>query len=277
MHFEEQVETLVVGPHFNRGVILKSSREIELMREAGRLVHEVLNRVRELVAPKVTSAQLNEEAERIISETGAEALFKGVEAPKAGFPFPAALCTSVNEEVVHGIPNDRPLRSGDIISVDCGVRLSGYCGDSATTIPVGGVSSGVSRLLAVTRRMLEIAIEEMKPGRRWSEIAKIMQQHAEDDSFSVVREFVGHGIGREMHEEPKVPNYYDRQQAKVDFELRPGMVLAVEPMVNIGSAEVEYKDRDYWSVVTRDRKWSAHFEHTIAITETGCDVLTDGK
>lgn len=244
------------------------------MREAGALVAEVLARVREMVAPGVTSAELNAAAEAIIEQAGAEALFKGVQAPKARYPFPAALCTSVNEEVVHGLPNRRPLAPGDIISVDCGVRLRGYCGDAATTIPLEPITAHVRRLLEVTMGMLDLAIELIAPGRRWSEVARRIQKYAEDSGFSVVREFVGHGIGQQMHEDPKVPNYYDRKQARHDFILRPGMVLAVEPMVTMGAAEVDYKDHDYWVVVTRDRQWAAHFEHTIAVTESGSDVLT---
>lgn len=260
-----------------RGIILKSPREIELMRAAGRVVQKVLGRCQELARPGTTSAELNAEAERIIAQAGGEALFKGVRAPKARFPFPGAICASVNEEVVHGLPTERGLKAGDIISVDCGVRLKGYCGDAAVTIAIGELSSEIRRLLAVTLRMLEMATQEIRPGRRWSEVAKQMQKHAEKNGFSVVREFVGHGIGQEMHEEPKVPNYFDRHQAKHDFELRPGMLLAVEPMVNMGSADVEYKDGDCWTVVTRDGNWAAHFEHTIAVTEAGCDVLTDGR
>lgn len=260
-----------------RGIILKSAREIELMRQAGRVVNQVLARCRELAVPGATSAEMNTAAECLIAEAGGEALFKGVRAPKARFPFPAALCTSVNQEVVHGIPNDRELREGDIISVDCGVRQRGYCGDSAVTIGIGKVSEEVDRLLTVTRDMLDIAIKKMRPGLRWSAVAKQMQKHAQQQGYAVVREFVGHGIGQEMHEDPKVPNYYDRQQAKQDFELRAGMVLAVEPMVNMGSADVEYENEDCWTVVTRDAKWAAHFEHTIAVTEDGCEVLTDGR
>ena len=260
-----------------RGIILKNPREIELMRDAGRVVRRVLSCCEEMALPGVSSAELNAEAERIIAEAGGEALFKGVRAPKARFPFPAALCTSTNEEVVHGIPNGRPLQAGDIISVDCGVRLKGYCGDAAVTIAIGEVSHEVQQLLDVTRSMLEISVAHIKPGRRWSDVAKRMQKHAEESGFSVVRKFVGHGIGQQMHEDPKVPNYYDRQQAKHDFELRSGMLLAVEPMVNMGTADVEYKDDDYWTVATRDGRWAAHFEHTIAVTDNGSDVLTDGR
>jgi methionyl aminopeptidase len=259
------------------GIILKDSREIELMRSAGRIVFQVLAKMRELAAPGVTTAELNTIAEGLIADAGGVALFKGVENPQAKMPFPAALCTSVNEELVHGVPSDRQLEQGDVVSIDCGVLLEGYCGDSATTLAIGQVSDEASRLLDVTKRALEIAIEEMRPGRKWSEVASKMQAHVEQENMSVVRDFVGHGIGREMHEEPKVPNYWTDSCRGSDFELVPGMVLAVEPMVNIGSNRVQYGDDDGWVVVTRDRRWAAHFEHTLAVTDKGVDVLTDGR
>lgn len=259
-----------------RGIILKSAREIELMRQAGRVVKRVLTHCEELAAPGATSAEMNTAAERLIAEAGGEALFKGVWAPKARFPFPAALCTSVNQEVVHGIPNQRELQEGDIISVDCGVRLRGYCGDSAVTISIGKVSEEVGRLLTVTREMLNLAIEKMRPGLRWSAIAKQMQKHAQEHGYTVVREFVGHGIGQEMHEDPKVPNYWERRQAETDFELRPGMTLAIEPMVNMGRPAVRYADATCWAVVTKDGRYAAHFEHTVALTESGIEILTNG-
>jgi methionyl aminopeptidase len=233
--------------------------------------------MRELVAPGVTTGELNVVAEEMIAAAGGIALFKGVKIPQAKSAFPAALCTSVNEELVHGIPSDRALVDGDIVSVDCGVRLSGYCGDSATTIPVGTTTDEVGRLLDVTRGALELAIESIRPGRMWSEVAQRMQAFVEREKFSVVRDFVGHGIGREMHEEPKVPNYWDRHQSSADFELQPGMVLAIEPMVNAGSHLVDYGSEDRWVVVTRDRQYAAHFEHTIAVVDSGADVLTDGR
>ncbi len=247
------------------------------MRSAGRVVYQVLTKMRELAAPGATTAELNAVAEELIAEAGGIALFKGVENPQAKMPFPAALCTSVNEELVHGVPSDRPLEQGDIVSIDCGVLLGGYCGDSATTLAIGDVSSEAAHLLDVTQRALEIAIEEMCPGRMWSEIASKMQAHVEREKMSVVRDFVGHGIGREMHEEPKVPNYWSHRQKLTDFELVPGLVLAVEPMVNVGSASVDYADADGWVVATRDGKNCAHFEHTIAVTDRGVDVLTDGR
>lgn len=256
---------------------LKSPEQIEIMRRAGRVVARVQERMSEIAKPGVTTAELNAVAEEMIAEAGADALFKGVVNRNAKFPFPAALCTSVNEQVVHGIPDDRPLIEGDVVSIDCGVRLDGFCGDAARTLRIGTISSDRQRLLTVTVEALGIAIERMRPKCWWSEIAGAMQQHVEAAGFSVVREFVGHGIGREMHEEPKVPNYVDPKERRQDFELRVGMVLAVEPMVNIGVATVQYGDETGWPVVTKDGKCAAHFEHTIAVTPAGADVLTDGR
>lgn len=247
------------------------------MRKAGRVVHDVLKQVHDMAQPGVTTAELNAVAEKMIAEAGGVALFKGVVNPQAKFPFPSALCTSVNEELVHGIPGDRVLQEGDVVGVDCGVRVSGYCGDSATTVAIGTVAADISRLLGVTRQALGLAISMIRPGLMWSEIAARMQELVEGEGFSVVRDFVGHGIGREMHEEPKVPNFWDKRQKRADFALVPGMVLAVEPMVNVGGPMVDYGDEDGWVVVTRDRTCSAHFEHTLAVTETGVDVLTDGR
>lgn len=259
-----------------RGIILKSAREIELIRAAGLVVYRVLAKMRELARPGVTTGELNTAAEELIAEAGGIPLFKGVRNPQAKFPFPAALCTSINEQLVHGIPGDRRLTEGDILSVDCGVRLAGYCGDAATTIPIGLVSAETQHLLDVTRQALAIAIDEIRPGRMWSEVARRVQAFVEGESLSVVRDFVGHGIGREMHEEPKVPNYWSESQRQLDFELAPGMALAIEPMVNLGTYRVEYGDDTGWAVVTRDRKCAAHFEHTLAVTNEGVDVLTAG-
>jgi len=183
----------------------------------------------------------------------------------------------VNEQLVHGIPSDRSLQDGDIVSIDCGVRLAGYCGDSATTIPIGTMSAETQHLIDVTRGALDVALENVRPGRRWNEVATKIQAFVEAEGLSIVRDFVGHGIGREMHEEPKVPNYWDERQRASDFELVPRMVLAIEPMVNLGAHGVCYGGEDCWVVVTRDRKYAAHFEHTVAVTESGSDVLTDGR
>lgn len=256
---------------------LKSAREIELMRAAGRVVFEVLQEMRRLVKPGLRTSVLGEAADRIIAGHGAEALFRGVRVPNVKMAFPAAICASVNEEVVHGIPGPRELKPGDVISIDCGVRLKGYCGDSATTLAIGSISPDVQRLLDTTSESLDLAIREMQPGRRWSEVAGTIQEFVEDHGFSVIREFVGHGIGRSMHEDPKVPNYTDREQLKSDFELRPGMVLAVEPMVAMGSPGVRQGDATGWPQVTKDGRWAAHFEHTVAVTESGVDILTDGR
>jgi methionyl aminopeptidase len=213
----------------------------------------------------------------MIRRAGAEALFRGQRNQHAKFPFPAALCTSVNEQVVHGIPGDRVLAEGDVVSVDCGVRVEGFCGDAATTIPVGRVSPRVEELLQVTREALRIAIARIRPKVWWSEIAAEMQACVESAGFAVVRDFVGHGIGRGMHEEPKIPNYVDPRDRRLDFVLCEGMTLAIEPMVNMGSPQVVYGDSTGWPVVTKDGQYAAHFEHTIAVTSRGADVLTDGR
>ncbi len=263
--------------HAKRRIVLKSAREIALMRDAGGLVYRVLAELEELTKPGVTTGELNEIAEKRIADAGAIALFKGVVNPQAAFAFPAALCTSVNEEIVHGIPSDRRLEEGDIVSVDCGVLVNGYCGDSARTFAVGAISEETQRLLDVTRETLALAIRELRPDRMWSEIAGQMQAFVEDAGFSVVRDFVGHGIGQEMHEEPKVPNYADRKQRRADFRIVENMTLAIEPMVNAGSHEVCYRSPDRWAVVTRDGQNAAHFEHTIAVTGDGVEILTNGQ
>ncbi len=252
---------------------LKSPREIELMRAAGQLVCQVLDELEQMARPGVSTLEMDAVASRMITEAGAKALFFGVEHAQAKFPFPASICASVNEAVVHGIPDDRPLEDGDIVSVDCGVRLKGYCGDSARTFAIGKVADETAQLLRVTRETLELAIREMKPHKRWSTVARKMQQHVEQAGFGVVREFVGHGIGREMWEEPKVPNYVDRE-GRGDFQLLPGVTIAVEPMVSLGSPKVCFGDRDGWKVITRDRSPAAHFEHSLAMTEAGVEILT---
>ncbi len=253
-------------------VSIKSEREIELMRVAGAIVGEVLRRLETEARPGVTTGELARISDEIIANAGAAALFKGVPNPSS-FDFPSSICASINEEVVHGIPGDRKLESGDIISIDCGTKLKGYCGDAARTIQVGQTDPEVSRLVEVTREVLEIAVTESKPGVKWSEVAGKMQQHAEDAGYGVVRDYVGHGIGRQMHEDPKLPNFVSRELLRKDLLLRKGMVLAVEPMINMGGWQVKTLS-DGWTVVTKDGKPSAHFEHTIAITADGCDVLT---
>lgn len=258
-------------------IVIKSPREIELMRAAGRVVFQLLEELGRMIRPGTTTAELDRRAEELIRQAGGVPLFKGVRNPQARVPFPAAICASVNDAVVHGIPNDRPLQPGDVVSIDCGVRLRGYCGDAARTYAVGPLAPNVARLLDVTRAALDLAIREVRTGVRWSEIAARMQRLVEDNGFGVVREFVGHGIGQAMHEEPKVPNFHDRKQRDGDFELRPGMTLAIEPMVTAGRPAVQLADRVGWTVVTKDGSVAAHYEHTVAVTANGADVLTDGR
>lgn len=255
-------------------ITIRSRREIELLRAAGRIVGRVLRRLEKEAVEGVTTARLSQVSDEVINDAGGVALFKGVENPQAKMAFPASICASIDEQVVHGIPGQRKLCSGDIVSVDCGVKLNGYCGDSAVTIMVGQVDPEKEKLVRITREVLEIAISETRPGRYWSEVARKMQEHAEEAGFAVVREYVGHGIGRNMHEDPKLPNFVDKELLRNDLLLRKGMILAVEPMVNIGT----YKTRveaDGWTVVTADGKASAHFEHTLAVTENGVEVMTN--
>jgi len=238
------------------------------------VVHRVLSRLGEMIAPGVTTAELDAEAERIAERFGAESLFKGV--PGRGGPFPGNICASIDEQVVHGIPGDRKIRRGELVSIDYGCRLEGYCADAAVTFIVGEAPPATRKLAEVTYQSLTRAIEMAAPGVLWSTIARAIQEYVESQGFSVVREFVGHGIGREMHEDPKVPNFYSRELARRDILLEEGLVIAVEPMVTMGSAEVVVCD-DGWTVVTKDGKPSAHFEHTIAITDGGVRVLTGGE
>lgn len=245
-------------------IILKSSREIELMREAGRITALALEKMRESVKPGITTADLDRLAEEVIKGNGARPLFKGYGG------FPANICTSVNEEVVHGIPSLRLLKSGDIISIDIGAEKNGYCGDAAITLPVGEVDEEALKLMEVTNTALHKGIQQAVEGNRMTDISHAVQSYAEDNGFSVVREYVGHGIGRKMHEDPKVPNYGRPGRGP---RLTVGLVLAIEPMVNAGTYHVEVLQNN-WTVVTQDRKRSAHFEHTVAITENGPRILT---
>lgn len=255
-------------------IILRSNREIALMREAGKVVADVLSEIKDFVKSGVTTKEVDSLAIEMATKAGAECLFKGVRSPYAKRPFPGAICASINEQVVHGIPSDEVvLKNGDIFSVDFGVKLNGYCGDSAITVAVGNVSEEKQRLMDVTNEVLQVAIDNIAPGRKWSEIAEKMQTCAESAGFSVVRDLVGHGIGTEMHCEPQVPNYVSRALRKNDIFLKEGMVLAVEPMINAGKSAVKTL-RDGWTVVTVDGRPSAHFEHTIAVVSGGCDVLT---
>lgn len=251
-------------------ITLRSNREIDRMRKAGRVVWEAHQRVRDRVAPGVTTAELNEAIAETFAKYDAEPLFKGV---PGKIPFPAESCISVNEEVVHGIPNDRVLVAGDIVSVDTGCRIEGWCGDAAVTHAVGAITEPVRDLMEATLGVLNLAIELLTKRDKWSEIAKEMQQYVESRGFSVIEDFVGHGIGREMHEPPQVPNFYSQRLEERDFKLQPGLVLAVEPMVAAGRPEVHCLD-DHWTQVTSDGSHSVHFEHTLALTSAGVEVLT---
>lgn len=257
-------------------VELKTPAEIERMRRAGQLVAAILDKVGELVAPGVTTLDLDRAAEQLIVDAGAVSAFKDYPHPHGGPAFPAVLCTSLNEQIVHGIPSDETvLREGDILSVDCGVKLDGFFGDSARTYRVGRVSPQVKKLLETTYQALQVAIDTCSVGRRLNELGFRIQQLVERNGLSVVRDFVGHGVGRELHEAPQVPNFCDGNPKK-GLKFRAGMVIAIEPMVNLGSFETEVL-KDQWTVVTKDRKRSAHFEHTVAITERGPDVLTQSE
>jgi methionyl aminopeptidase len=255
-------------------ITLRSPREIELMKKAGSVVAEALSKLKEAAGPGVNTANLDSLARQIAAKAGAENLFFGVKGPTSKRPFPGAICASINEQVVHGIPSESAvLRDGDILSIDYGARLDGYCADAAITIGIGKISEVNRRLLDVTRGALDIAIEQARPQVKWSSIAAKMQRFAESAGFSVVRELVGHGIGRQMHEEPQVPNFVISDLLENDFVLSEGMILAVEPMINVGTNGIRTLN-DGWTVVTRDGKCSAHFEHTIAITKGGCEILT---
>jgi methionyl aminopeptidase len=235
------------------------------MRAAGRLVGEVLRALAPKVVPGVSTAELDELAEKLIVDAGATPAFKGYHG------YPATICASINDEVIHGIPSgQRLLNEGDILSIDVGASLDGYYGDSAITVPVGRVSEAAATLLRVTEEALYKAIERVRPGGRISDIGHVVQQHVEAYGFSVVREFVGHGIGQRMHEEPQVPNYGEPGRGP---RLTEGMVLAIEPMVNAGKPAVKVL-ADGWTAVTRDKSLSAHFEHTVAVTAGGPWILT---
>mgnify|MGYP006304323457 CR=1 FL=1 len=255
---------------------LKSRREIELMKKAGALVAQVLSKLKEIAEPGITTGFLNRVALDMTEQAGAKALFKGVKSPYARTPFPGAICASLNEQIVHGIPSDKVvLKEGDILSIDFGIKLGGYCGDSAITFGIGEISEENEQLIEVTRKCLEIAEKNMKPGLKWSEIAGKMQSFVESNGFSVVTEYVGHGIGRNMHEDPKVPNFVSDDLLRNDIYLKEGMVLAVEPMINAGCSATKTL-KDGWTVVTKDSRCSAHFEHTLAVIDNKCEILTLG-
>jgi methionyl aminopeptidase len=246
-------------------VVCKSAAEIRKMRESGRIVRQVLNAVKAAVAPGVTTMDLERLAEKKIQELGAKPAFKGY------YDYPCVLCTSVNEQIVHGIPSEkRVLQEGDIVSIDCGVVLDGFYGDAAVTVPVGKVAPETQKLLEVTKASLERAIEQVQIGNTVGDIGAAVQSLVEENGFSVVKDFVGHGIGTRLHEDPQVPNYGTKGTLT---KLKEGMVLAIEPMVNAGRPGARVLD-DKWTAVTEDGSFSAHFEHCIAVTKDGPLVLT---
>ena len=256
--------------------VLKTRREIEMMRRAGQLAHDILQRMRESAVVGVTTGELDDMARAELERAGAVSGSKNYPNYKPNEGYPGYTCISVDSEIVHGIPGKRVLREGDIVSLDMALSLNGYFADTAVTVPIGTVNPVKQKLLDVTREALKLAIENIRPGRKWSEIARLVQRHVEGHKFNVVREFVGHGVGRSMHEDPKVPNFVTPEQLRGDFKLRPGMTLAVEPMVVMGRRDVVLLN-DGWTVVTEDRLPAAHFEHTVAVTDVGVDILTDGR
>jgi methionyl aminopeptidase len=256
---------------FQRGPELKSPREIGLMREAGKIVAEALRLCRAMARPGTRTVEIDQAVEAVYQRYGALPLFKGYQGSRV--PFPAVTCISLNEQVVHGIPGQRVIKEGDLVKIDTACKLNGWCADAAITIIVGEIRPEWQRLVNNAHQVLQIAIEEMGRRRWWSEVALHMQQHAESAGYSVVQQYVGHGIGRIMHENPQVPNFVSREMKKHDFRLEEGLVLAVEPMVNMGKADVRTLS-DYWTVVTRDGLPSVHVEHTLALTREGVMIVT---
>ncbi len=258
---------------FGQKIIYKSRREIEKMRRAGRVVGQILQLMRELAKAGVSTEELNRAAGERGAQLGAEMAFLNYQVDGISYPFPGNICASIDEEVVHGIPGKRRLEEGEIISIDVGSRLDGYYGDAAITLAIGEISDEKQRLIDVTRGALEAAIAAARPGGRLSDISRAVQKYVEAGGFSVVRDYVGHGVGQSLHEYPQVPNFVMPSLFSFDTALKPGMTLAIEPMVNAGTHQVK-KLPNEWTVVTRDRKPSAHFEHSIAITEDGVEILT---
>jgi len=245
----------------------KSAEEIAAIRQAGRILRQALNLVAEHCRPGVRTEEMDSLAEDYIRSQGGVPTFKGYRG------FPGSLCISVNEEVVHGIPGRRRIQDGDLVSIDCGVTLDGFVSDSATTLAVGEVAPELRQLMDVTREALHLGIDQARPGNFIRDISKAVQDHVEKHGFSVVRDLVGHGVGRSMHEEPQVPNFVGSKKGP---RIQPGLVIAIEPMVNLGRCDVVVLE-DRWTIVTKDRLPSAHFEHTIAVTQNGPQILTNGE
>ncbi len=253
-------------------IIIKSKREIDCLRRSNRIVAHIFREINKMVQPGITTMELDQEAERLIRARGGIPAFKGYKPIGYRSEFPASMCISVNEEVVHGVPGPRKLKGGDIVSLDVGVLFDGYYGDAAITLPVGNVREEARRLIEVTERALYVGIEQAKVGSRLSDISHAIQDYAEGHGFSVVRDFVGHGIGKSLHEDPQIPNFGPPHQGP---RLKEGMVLALEPMINAGTWQVTRLE-DEWTVVTTDGNLSAHFEHSIALTDGEPEILSMG-
>lgn len=250
-------------------IFLKTEDEIELLRQANLLVGRTLAELAKIIKPGVTTLELDKVAEEFIRDHGAIPTFKGFPNPYGG-PFPASICASVNDVVVHGIPNNVPLKDGDIVSIDCGTKLNGFCGDSCYTFLVGEVSEEVKQLCKTTKEALYLGIEQAVVGHRLGDISYAVENHCSSHSYGVVREFVGHGVGRDMHEDPQVPNYGKRGSGPL---LKKGLCIAIEPMITLGSRQI-YMESDRWTVKTRDGKAAAHFEHSIAVRQGQADILS---
>jgi len=245
-------------------ITIKSAEEIGKMRKAGALLHEVLDQLKTMIEPGVTTAHLDQEAERLIRGAGAIPSFKGYEG------FPASICASVNDEVVHGFPTDKPLKEGSIVSIDCGLILDGWQSDSAFTAPVGKIDEEIARLIRVTEECFWLGAKQVREGNRLGDISHAVQEHAEKNGYGVIRDLCGHGIGREMHEDPNVPNF---GPAGRGVRLKPGMVIAIEPMIARGRWPI-YVDDNGWTVITRDHSWCSHYEHTVAVTTGEPEILS---
>ena len=253
-------------------IVRKTAAELEKMRRSGLLVWQILHQLKEIAVEGASTWDLEVAAEKMVADAGAKPAFKGYYVPAAGEAYKFVLCTSVNSEIVHGMPNPkRVLKQGDIVSIDTGVRLDGYYGDSAITVAIGEVNDSVKRLLKITEESLELAIDRVRAGNRLFDVCGAVEKHVTANGFSIVREFVGHGIGTSLHEEPQIPNYVDRRGENP--RLKPGMVLAIEPMVNAGKAETKVL-ADKWTAVAKDGSYSAHFEHMVAVTDNGPWVLS---
>jgi methionyl aminopeptidase len=253
-------------------IVRRSAVELDKLRRSGLLVYQILQTLKPMVVEGATTQDLEVAAEKMIAEAGAKPAFKGYYSQAAGTRYPYVLCTSVNEEVVHGMPSaKRKLKAGDIVSIDTGVQLNGYYGDSAITVAIGEVNDSVKQLLKVTEESLELAIDRVRAGNRLFDVCGTVEKHVVSNGFSIVREFVGHGIGTSLHEEPQIPNYVDRRGENP--RLKPGMVLAIEPMVNAGKPDTAVLG-DKWTAVAKDGSYSAHFEHMVAVTDNGPWVLS---